>query len=149
MFTWASTTSVTSFALALSGAMYVFPRVRLPQRAIKAAGEAGIAADAFYCMELLDATGIVVVPVRGHPQMTLWSLCVLNVLACLLGGGGGGGVRAGVCLLAGLWLWTSRWHIPLPSYHSAARGCCRRCCGAPCRLPRLLHGSLPRLERFT
>lgn len=72
--------------------MYVFPRVRLPQRAIKAADEAGIAADAFYCMELLDATGIVVVPVRGHPQMTLWSLCVLNVLACLV-------VVAVVCVL--------------------------------------------------
>ncbi|KAK4789745.1 hypothetical protein SAY86_017049 [Trapa natans] len=51
------------------GAMYLFPRIRLPRRAIKAAGAANTAPDAFYCKRLLNATGVVVVPGSGFGQV--------------------------------------------------------------------------------
>ncbi|KAJ0075216.1 hypothetical protein Patl1_33856 [Pistacia atlantica] len=51
------------------GAMYLFPRVRLPEKAIKAAEAAKCAPDAFYCRRLLNATGIVVVPGSGFGQV--------------------------------------------------------------------------------
>lgn len=51
------------------GAMYLFPRIELPQKAIKAAEEAKTAPDAFYCRRLLNATGIVVVPGSGFGQV--------------------------------------------------------------------------------
>jgi alanine transaminase len=50
------------------GALYAFPRIRLPSRAIAAAKTAGRAPDAFYCRELLDETGIVLVPGSGFGQ---------------------------------------------------------------------------------
>jgi len=50
------------------GAMYAFPRIELPEGAIKAAAAAGKPADTFYCIELLKATGIVVVPGSGFRQ---------------------------------------------------------------------------------
>ncbi|XP_010318451.1 alanine aminotransferase 2 [Solanum lycopersicum] len=50
------------------GAMYLFPRINLPDKAIKAAEEAKIAPDAFYARHLLNATGIVVVPGSGFGQ---------------------------------------------------------------------------------
>jgi alanine transaminase len=50
------------------GAMYVFPRVRLPASAIQHAEELGIAPDAMYAEELLTATGICVVPGSGFGQ---------------------------------------------------------------------------------
>lgn len=53
------------------GAMYLFPRLHLPQKAIKAAEEAKTAADAFYARRLLDATGIVVVPGSGFRQVRI------------------------------------------------------------------------------
>ncbi|GFH09320.1 aminotran_1_2 domain-containing protein, partial [Haematococcus lacustris] len=40
------------------GAMYAFPKVKLPPNAIAAAQAAGKAPDAFYCLKLLEATGI-------------------------------------------------------------------------------------------
>ena len=49
--------------------MYLFPRIRLPQKAIKAAEAAGKAPDAFYCQRLLNATGVVVVPGSGFGQV--------------------------------------------------------------------------------
>jgi alanine transaminase len=39
--------------------MYVFPQIRLPPRAIEAARAAGKQADAFYCLSMLDSTGVV------------------------------------------------------------------------------------------
>lgn len=51
------------------GAMYLFPRVYLPQKAIKAAEAAKMAPDAFYCRRLLNATGIVVVAGSGFGQV--------------------------------------------------------------------------------
>ncbi|KAM7254555.1 hypothetical protein ACFE04_003935 [Oxalis oulophora] len=51
------------------GAMYLFPRIRLPQKAIKAAAGENRAADAFYCNRLLNATGVVLVPGSGFGQV--------------------------------------------------------------------------------
>ena len=53
---------------ALEGALYAFPRISLPPRAVAAARAAGKVPDAFYCLALLDATGIVVVPGSGFGQ---------------------------------------------------------------------------------
>jgi len=50
------------------GALYAFPRIRLSARAIAAAAAAGKAPDAFYCLALLDETGIVLVPGSGFGQ---------------------------------------------------------------------------------
>lgn len=49
--------------------MYVFPRLDLPERALKAAGAVGMLADVFYARRLLDATGIVMVPGSGFGQV--------------------------------------------------------------------------------
>ncbi|XP_047180276.1 alanine aminotransferase 2-like [Vigna umbellata] len=51
------------------GAMYLFPQIRLSQKAIKAAEEAKTAPDNFYCKRLLNATGVVVVPGSGFGQV--------------------------------------------------------------------------------
>ncbi|KAJ8276884.1 hypothetical protein GJAV_G00068980 [Gymnothorax javanicus] len=52
----------------VQGAMYTFPRINLPEKAIAAAEEMGEAPDMFYCMKLLDETGICVVPGSGFGQ---------------------------------------------------------------------------------
>ncbi|CAL4941572.1 unnamed protein product [Urochloa decumbens] len=51
------------------GAMYLFPRIHLPQKAIEAAKAAKKAPDAFYALRLLESTGIVVVPGSGFGQV--------------------------------------------------------------------------------
>ncbi|KAL9275655.1 Alanine aminotransferase 2, mitochondrial-like protein [Drosera capensis] len=51
------------------GAMYLFPRIHLPEKAIKAAEAAKKAPDAFYALRLLEETGIVVVPGSGFGQV--------------------------------------------------------------------------------
>lgn len=50
------------------GAMYSFPQIRLPPKAIEAAKKAGKVADVFYCLKLLEATGISTVPGSGFGQ---------------------------------------------------------------------------------
>ena len=52
------------------GAMYLFPQLALPPRAVAAAAATGTAADEFYCLRLLEATGLVVVPGSGFRQVT-------------------------------------------------------------------------------
>lgn len=52
----------------VEGAMYAFPRLELPPGALAAAERAGRPADAAYCMELLEAAGIVTVPGSGFGQ---------------------------------------------------------------------------------
>ena len=52
----------------VQGAMYAFPQIHLPQKAIAAAKEAGMAADAFYAFALLEATGICIIPGSGFGQ---------------------------------------------------------------------------------
>lgn len=51
------------------GAMYVFPRITLPEKAIKAAKNAGQEPDVFYAFKLLEATGICVIPGSGFGQI--------------------------------------------------------------------------------
>ena len=50
------------------GALYLYPRLHLPDRAVEAARAAGKEADAFYALQLLDETGICVVPGSGFGQ---------------------------------------------------------------------------------
>jgi glutamate--glyoxylate aminotransferase len=50
------------------GAMYSFPQVKLPNAAVAAARQAGKAPDVFYCLKLLEATGISTVPGSGFGQ---------------------------------------------------------------------------------
>ncbi|CAM6092490.1 unnamed protein product [Calypogeia fissa] len=51
------------------GAMYLFPRLNLPERALRAAGAVQMHPDVFYARRLLDATGIVTVPGSGFGQV--------------------------------------------------------------------------------
>lgn len=50
------------------GAMYVFPRIDLPKRAIQAAEKEGQQPDVFYAFKLLESTGICVIPGSGFGQ---------------------------------------------------------------------------------
>ena len=52
----------------VQGAMYAFPRIHLPPAALRAAEQAGKAADTFYCLRLLEETGLVTVPGSGFGQ---------------------------------------------------------------------------------
>ncbi len=45
-----------------------FPQIRLPKKAIEAAKKLGKAGDVFYCLRLLEATGISTVPGSGFGQ---------------------------------------------------------------------------------
>lgn len=42
----------------VQGAMYAFPQIHLPPKAIEAAKQAGQAADVYYAFQLLEETGI-------------------------------------------------------------------------------------------
>jgi len=48
--------------------MYLFPMITLPEKAIQAAKKEGKEPDVFYCMKLLDSTGICLVPGSGFGQ---------------------------------------------------------------------------------
>ncbi|GAB5587891.1 alanine transaminase [Umbelopsis nana] len=50
------------------GAMYVFPQITLPKKAIEAAKAAGKEPDTLYCLEMLEATGVCVVNGSGFGQ---------------------------------------------------------------------------------
>lgn len=50
------------------GAMYLFPQVRLPAKAVQEALKHKKTPDSFYCLALLDQTGICVVPGSGFGQ---------------------------------------------------------------------------------
>ncbi|XP_030437555.1 alanine aminotransferase 2 isoform X1 [Gopherus evgoodei] len=52
----------------LQGAMYAFPRIFIPSKAIETAKAHEMAPDLFYCMKLLEETGICVVPGSGFGQ---------------------------------------------------------------------------------
>ncbi|GAB5365489.1 hypothetical protein AAMO2058_001062600 [Amorphochlora amoebiformis] len=52
----------------VEGALYAFPSISLPAKAVEAAKKAGKSPDAFYCLQLLDETGVVVVPGSGFGQ---------------------------------------------------------------------------------
>uniref|UniRef100_A0A6U1PWD6 Aminotransferase class I/classII large domain-containing protein n=1 Tax=Fibrocapsa japonica TaxID=94617 RepID=A0A6U1PWD6_9STRA len=50
------------------GALYSFPNVDIPAGAVKAAQEQGVAPDAFYALQAVEKTGIVMVPGSGFGQ---------------------------------------------------------------------------------
>mmetsp|Transcript_121832 Transcript_121832/g.192972 ORF Transcript_121832/g.192972 Transcript_121832/m.192972 type:complete len:482 (+) Transcript_121832:59-1504(+) len=52
----------------VEGAMYAFPQVKIPSKAVEAAKAKGQAPDFLYCWELLENTGVVVVPGSGFAQ---------------------------------------------------------------------------------
>merc|ERR1712168_449547 len=52
----------------VQGAMYAFPQIKFPEKAIKAAEEAGQPADVFYASHLLESTGICIIPGSGFGQ---------------------------------------------------------------------------------
>ncbi|XP_061421755.1 alanine aminotransferase 1-like [Lethenteron reissneri] len=52
----------------VQGAMYAFPRVHIPPRAVAEAQARGLLPDMFYCLQLLEETGICVVPGSGFGQ---------------------------------------------------------------------------------
>ncbi|XP_053557904.1 alanine aminotransferase 2 [Bombina bombina] len=52
----------------LQGAMYAFPRIFIPPSAVEKAKDHQMAPDMFYCMRLLEETGICVVPGSGFGQ---------------------------------------------------------------------------------
>lgn len=51
------------------GAMYLFPKITIPQKAIAAAKELNEIPDEFYCLQLLEHTGICVIPGSGFGQV--------------------------------------------------------------------------------
>ncbi|KER33096.1 hypothetical protein T265_00993 [Opisthorchis viverrini] len=53
----------------VTGAMYAFPQLKLPPKAIEAAKDKGVAPDFFYCMNFLDEYGICVIPGSGFGQV--------------------------------------------------------------------------------
>ncbi|XP_047673317.1 alanine aminotransferase 2 isoform X2 [Tachysurus fulvidraco] len=52
----------------VQGAMYTFPRIHIPPKAISIAQEKGQAPDMFYCMRLLEEMGICLIPGSGFGQ---------------------------------------------------------------------------------
>ena len=50
------------------GAMYSFPNITMPPKALEAAKKEGKPADTFYCLKLLESTGISTVPGTGFGQ---------------------------------------------------------------------------------
>ena len=53
----------------VSGAMYAFPKITIPKKAIRKAIELKQEPDFFYAMQLLQSTGICVVPGSGFGQL--------------------------------------------------------------------------------
>ncbi|XP_017052164.1 alanine aminotransferase 1 isoform X1 [Drosophila ficusphila] len=52
----------------VQGAMYVFPQIEIPPKACEAAKAKGMAPDVFYAFELLETSGICIVPGSGFGQ---------------------------------------------------------------------------------
>lgn len=52
----------------VQGAMYAFPRIFIPPKAVEEAKALGMKPDMFYCLRLLEETGICVVPGSGFGQ---------------------------------------------------------------------------------
>jgi alanine transaminase len=50
------------------GAMYAFPRIEMPEKAVAAAAAASTSVDNLYALSLLEQTGICVVPASGFGQ---------------------------------------------------------------------------------
>ncbi|XP_078542683.1 alanine aminotransferase 2-like [Lissotriton helveticus] len=50
------------YCKAIQGAMHAFPRIEIPDNAVKMAQTQGLEPDVFFCRQLLDKTGIIVAP---------------------------------------------------------------------------------------
>jgi alanine transaminase len=50
------------------GAMYLFPKISLSEKAIQVAKSQKMEPDEYYCMEMLNHTGVCVVPGSGFRQ---------------------------------------------------------------------------------
>lgn len=62
------------------GALYLFPSIQLPAKAVQAATEAGLQPDTFYALRMLESTGLVVVPGSGFGQKNgTWCKLVHNI----------------------------------------------------------------------
>ena len=53
----------------VEGAMYAFPSIKFSKKAIAAAEKEGKVVDLLYCIEVLKATGIAIVPGSGFRQV--------------------------------------------------------------------------------
>jgi alanine transaminase len=53
----------------IQGAMYAFPRIRLSKTAISQANALNMAPDFFYCLKMVEETGIMTVPGSGFGQV--------------------------------------------------------------------------------
>eukprot|EP01062_Namystynia_karyoxenos_P077520 TRINITY_DN7827_c3_g1_i2.p1 TRINITY_DN7827_c3_g1~~TRINITY_DN7827_c3_g1_i2.p1 ORF type:complete len:555 (+),score=185.85 TRINITY_DN7827_c3_g1_i2:100-1665(+) len=53
----------------IEGAMYAFPQIQIPERAVEEAIRRGLQADSLWCLGLLRSTGIIVVPGSGFGQV--------------------------------------------------------------------------------
>lgn len=51
------------------GSMYLFPTITVPAKAAEAAAKEGRTPDEFYCLKMLEATGVCVVPGSGFGQV--------------------------------------------------------------------------------
>jgi len=52
----------------IEGAMYAFPRIYLSQTALETAQKLGLEPDEFFCIQMLEKTGIITVPGSGFGQ---------------------------------------------------------------------------------
>lgn len=68
------------------GAVFVFPSVRLPKKAVAAAEASNTQPDAFYALRLLETTGIVVVPGSVFGQVSAVTEPKFSVAFCFFSG---------------------------------------------------------------
>ncbi|KAA0196862.1 Alanine aminotransferase [Fasciolopsis buskii] len=53
----------------ITGAMYAFPQIKLPPKAVETAKAAGMKPDFMYCLKFLEETGVCIVPGSGFGQV--------------------------------------------------------------------------------
>lgn len=71
------------------GALYLFPSIELPAKAVQAANLAGLPPDTFYALRMLESTGLVVVPGSGFGQKNgTWYIVVhkYHLIICYAAG---------------------------------------------------------------
>ncbi|CAM4581729.1 unnamed protein product [Lepidochelys kempii] len=64
----------------VQGAMYSFPRIQIPARAVQEAQALSLEPDFFFCQKLLEATGIVLAPESTFGVMLLPSVKTLRIV---------------------------------------------------------------------
>ena len=62
--------------------MYAFPNIKFPQKVVDEAKAKGMLPDVYYCMELVENTGIVAVPGSGFEQEPgTWHIRLTNLVS--------------------------------------------------------------------